>query len=196
MSNEMKDWLMENEAEENVENEGFVIDDVQKAMWAIGKIKEKRKERDFYVDACKREIERLKGEIDKAEEQCDRDCNYFTFKLNEYMDRDDVPSKTTKTQMTLKLPNGKIVRKLAKEEICDHDGNSGAKLKGNCELMDFVDPNFLKTTVELDWANFKKELVVNDGVVMTKDGEVVDCLMVREVPPTVDVKIDDEDELA
>lgn len=187
MSNEMKDWLIEEE------NEQFTIDDASKAMWAINKVKEIRKERDFYVDACKKEIERLKEEVKKAEEKCESSSNYFIFKLNEYMDRDEVPSKTTKTQTSLKLPNGKIIRKLAKEEICDHNGNSGSKLKGNVELLDFADEKYHNVLVELNWADFKKTLKVHDGIVMTKDGEIVECLTTREVPPTVDIKFEEEE---
>lgn len=177
---------------DETEKEEFVIDDASKAMWAISKVKEARAERDYYINACKNEIERLKEKVAKAEEKCESSTNYLMFKLNEYMDREDVPTKTTKTQTSLKLPNGKVVRKLAKEEICDYNGNSGSKLKTNSDLIDFADEKYRKVTVELDWAEFKKNLEIQDGVVITKDGEVVDCLTTREVPFSIDVKFEED----
>ena len=40
-------------------NEGFVIDDAKKADWAISKIAEERKRRDFFVNCAKEEIKKL-----------------------------------------------------------------------------------------------------------------------------------------
>lgn len=170
------------------ENKEFIIDNAEKAMWGLNKIKELRAERDFYVDACKIEIDRLKNEIQKAEDKCDRNTNWFIFKLNEYLDRDDVPSKTTKTQKALKLPNGSIVRKLPKIEIVDKYGNVGAKLKTNEDLISSISDEYKKVTTEVNWGELKKHLIVSDGIVMTDEGEVIDCLDVRETLPTVDVK--------
>lgn len=178
---------------ENEQEQEFVIDDVQKAMWAINKIKEHRKEKDFYVDACKKEIERLKEEISKSEDKCENNCSWLMHQLDQYMNRDDVPSKTTKTQTSLKLPNGKIVRKLPQLEIVDEKGNSGAKLKDNQELIDFVGEQYVKVSKVVDWAEFKKHLVIQDDLVMTDDGEIVDFLSIRETLPSVDVKIEEEE---
>lgn len=168
----------------------FIVDNVEKAMWCLSKIEDARRERDFYIDACKKQIEKYKNEIEKAEKRCENDSNYFLFALNAYMDREDVPSKDTKTQRSLRLPNGKIVRKFAKKEIVDSKGNTGAKLKTNKELIKLAGDEFKKVTTELNWAEFKKHLVITDDIVMTDEGEVLDCLTVQETLPSVDVQFE------
>lgn len=174
-------------------SEEFIIDDASKANWAIKKIAEKRRERDYFVDACKHEIEQLKEKIAKAEESCDNSCSFLISKLSQYMDREDVPSKETKTQISLKLPSGKIVRKKAKVEICDLKGNTGSKLKDNTELVEMaksMGDEYISTSV--NWGELKKTLSVTaDGDVINSDGEFIGCLTTHEIPPSVDVKIEE-----
>lgn len=171
----------------------FIIDDASKANWAIKKIAEKRRSKNFFVNACKREIEQLKKKITAAEESCDNNCSFLISKLSQYMDREDVPSKETKTQISLKLPSGKIVRKKAKVEICDLRGNTGSKLKDNAELVEVarsMGDEYVSTSV--NWGELKKTLSITaDGDVINSDGEFIGCLTTHEIPPSVDVKIEE-----
>ena len=171
----------------------FIIDDASKANWAIKKIAEKRRSKNFFVDACKREIEQLKKKITIAEESCDNSCLFLISKLSQYMDREDVPSKETKTQISLKLPSGKIVRKKTKVEICDLKGNTGLKLKDNTELIEMaksMGDEYISTSV--NWGKLKKTLSITaDGDVINSDGEFIGCLTTYEIPPSVDVKIEE-----
>lgn len=194
---EYKDYELYEQEEEELndqnEQECFIIDDASKANWAIKKIAEQRRERDYFVDACKHEIERLKEKIAKAEESCDNSCSFLISKLSQYMDREDVPSKETKTQVSLKLPSGKIVRKKAKIEICDLKGNTGSKLKDNTELVEVaksMGDEYISTSV--NWGELKKTLSVTaDGDVINSDGEFIGCLTTHEIPPSVDIKIEE-----
>lgn len=194
---EYKEYELYEQEEEKLndqdEQECFVIDDASKANWAIKKIAEKRRERDYFVDACKHEIEQLKEKIAKAEESCDTQCSFLIGKLSQYMDREDVPSKETKTQVSLKLPSGKIVRKKVKIEICDLKGNTGLKLKDNAELIEVaksMGDEYISTSV--NWGELKKTLsVTDDGDVINSDGEFIGCLTTHEIPPSVDVKIEE-----
>lgn len=194
---EYKEYELYEQEEEKLndqdEQECFVIDDASKANWAIKKIAEKRRERDYFVDACKHEIEQLKEKIAKAEESCDTQCSFLIGKLSQYMDREDVPSKETKTQVSLKLPSGKIVRKKAKIEICDLKGNTGLKLKDNAELIEVaksMGDEYISTSV--NWGELKKTLSVTaDGDIINYDGEFIGCLTTHEIPPSVDVKIEE-----
>lgn len=179
------------EFEENKEE--FKITDSSTAVWAIDKIKEDTKEAEYFIESCNNEINRLKEKIKNKEDMLERKTSYLKFKLLEYMNMDDVPSKETKTQMSLTLPNGKIVNKFAKAEICDNDGNTGAKVKTNKDLIDFVGDDYIKTTKEVDWAKFKKTLnITEDGDVITNDGELVDCLTTTWTSPSIDVKFEDD----
>ena len=51
-----------------------------------------------------------------------------------------------------------------------------------------IDDKYIKHKEELDWSAFKKNLTIVDGMVMTKDGEVVDCLGVTETLPSIEIK--------
>lgn len=194
---EYKDYELYEQEEEKLndqnEQECFIIDNASKANWAIKKIAEKRHERDYFVDACKHEIEQLKEKIAKAEESCDNNCSFLISKLSQYMDREDVPSKETKTQISLKLPAGKIVRKKTKIEICDLKGNTGTKLKDNAELVEIaraMGDEYISTSV--NWGELKKTLSVTaDGDVINSDGEFIGCLTTHEIPPSVDVKVEE-----
>lgn len=174
--------------------EGFVIDNAEKAEWAIKKIRDERESRDYLIDACKKEIERLQTKIKETEEKCDTKTSWLLSKLDQYLDEDGVPARTTKTQKKLELPSGKIVRKLESKEICTLDGNTGAKLKDDEKLLEFIKENYPEDVIvkeSCNWKNLKSKLLItNEGEIVTEDGLPVDCLMARLVPPSIDVKVD------
>ena len=175
--------------------EGFVIDNAEKAEWALKRVRDERESRDYLIDACKKEIEKLQDRIKQAEKKCESSTAWLLSKLDEYLDSDDVPARTTKTQKKLELPSGKIIRKFESREICvARNGNTGTKLKEDEELLAFLKENYPEDIVvkeSCDWKDFKSKLMLTDeGDVITKDGLSVDCLFGRIVPPSIDVKVD------
>lgn len=175
--------------------EGFVIDNAEKAEWALKKIRDERESRDYLIDACKKEIERLQTKIKETEDKCDAKTSWLLSKLDQYLDEDGVPARTTKTQKKLELPSGKIIRKLESREICvARNGNTGTKLKEDEELLEFIKENYPEDIVvkeSCNWKDFKSKLMITDeGDIITEDGLSVDCLFGRIVPPSVDVKVD------
>ena len=109
--------------EQNIVNTApeWVCDSPEKADWAIEKIKECRERRDLYIAAAENRIAQLKDQIEQSKEDCDSQTSYLMGALDNYLDM--VPAKKSKTQISLDLPSGKIVRKL---EHPDHVKNEPA----------------------------------------------------------------------
>lgn len=182
------DWI---DVEEG-ESEEFVIDSASKAEWAIEQITEKQAQRDYFVKCAEEKIQKLKDQIAKEKEKCDNATNFLTYKLAHFMEDDDVPKKKTKTQITVNLPAGKIIKKLPKLSITTKTGESVTKIKDKDDFVKEVEsiaPQYIKTKKEVDWGAFKKQLtIMDDSVMVTETGEIIDSLGVTETPASVEVK--------
>ena len=178
------------------QDEEFQIKDAKTADWAIGKIAEERKRRDFFVDCAKAEIEKLKQQIEDAERKCENATNYLSGKLGQFLELEEVPKKKTTTQWLVQLPAGKIIKKLAKKEYIMADGGAVTSAKSNeaflAEVKE-IDPAFIKTKEEVDWSALKKKLTMDeDGGVLLKDtGEYIESLTTQETLPSIEIKIND-----
>ncbi len=174
-------------------DESFVIDNAKKADWAIGKIAEERKRKDFFVDCAKAEIEKLQNQIKDAEQKCDNSTSFLIGCLGKFLEQDDVPSKKTKTQISLKLPAGKIIKKLPKVEYTMADGKKVIESKsdeGFLKEIGELNPDFIKTKAEVNWSELKKCITVDeDGNVLLKEtGEYVESLSTKMTLPEIEVK--------
>ena len=110
----MDDWAEYGDVEG--EHEEFEIKDASAADWAISKIADERKRKDYFVECANKEIEKLKAQIKEMEEKCERTTSYLSGCLGKYLERDEVPKKKTATQESITLPAGKIIKKLPKTE--------------------------------------------------------------------------------
>lgn len=186
----MDEWI--NGEEEYKE---FAIENAQTADWAISKIAEERKRKDYFVDCAKAEIEKLNNQIRDAESKCERATDFLTSCLGRYLEREDVPTKETKTQISIKLPAGQIIKKLPKTEYTMADGGAVTKSKdfeAFVKEVKAIDKNMIKTKEEVDWASFKKTLTTDDnGGVFVKDtGEYVETLSSKQTLPSIEIKVD------
>lgn len=175
------------------EYENFTITDAKTADWAIDRIADERKRTKFFIECAKEEIEKLQNQIKDAEAKCENATNFLSSKLGEFLEREDVPKKETKTQLSVTLPAGKIIKKLPKIEYTMSDGGSVTKSK---DLADFVtevkaiNPDLVKTKEEVDWANFKKTLTTDGegGVIVKDSGEYIESLIATETLPSIEIK--------
>ena len=155
-------------------------DSAEKADWAIEKIKEIRERRDMFINVAEQKIKTLKEQIEKQKESCDNQTSFFLEALNRYLDT--VPAKKTKTQVSLELPAGKIVRKISHPDF----------LKDEARLLEYLkedSSDFVTWTPKVKWAEFKKVLQIqDDSVVRTDTGEILDCIQVEMTPEQVDIK--------
>ncbi len=164
----------------NENYEGFVIDSPSKANWAIKQIKDARQRSDIFVSVAKDEISVLEEKIAKSKSDTDSQTSFLICALDNYLD--ELPAKSTKTQKTFDLPDGKLVRKFEKIDFVKTDELT-SWLKENA-------PNFLKVQEPVpNWVELKKELIVSDeGLILTKNGEIVEGVILETKPASFDIK--------
>ena len=171
----------------------FEIKDASTADWAISKIADERKRKDYFVECAKKEIERLQTQIKEIEEKCERTTSYLSGCLGKYLELDEVPKKTTKTQESVTLPAGKIIKKLPRIEYVMSSGEDVTKHKSDDEFIKEIkglDKKLIKTVKEVDWATLKKNITSDEeGNVMLKDtGEYIESLSARKTLPSIKIE--------
>ena len=189
----MGDWAeygdMDNDYKE------FEIKDASTADWAISKIADERKRKDYFVECANKEIEKLKTQIKEMEEKCERTTSYLSGCLGKYLERDEVPKKKTATQESITLPAGKIIKKLPRIEYVMSSGEAVTKHKNDDDFIKEIkgiDKKLIKTIKEVDWATLKKNITnTEDGMVVYKEtGDIIESLSTRETLPSIEVKIE------
>ena len=187
----MDDW----EGYDDIEGDAkaFEIKDASTADWAITKINDERKRTEYFVECAKNEINKLKEQIKAMEDKCERSTTFLSSCLGKYLEREDVPKKTTKTQESVTLPAGKIIKKLPKIEYIAKDGKAMSDSKNNASIIKEIkeiDDSFIAIKEEISWGDLKKKLVVDDDHnVMFKDtGEIVESIIAQETLPTIEIK--------
>ena len=164
--------------------ESFKIRDDKTADWAIAQIHEAENERDRLIDLAQQQIADLTDRIEELKTKCDNDTSYLKACLAEYFQM--VPSKETKTQKSYKLLSGTLIFKKPSTKIT-HDDDA---------LLNYLENNdgndFIKIKKSVDWAEFKKQLIISDN------GEVVDTGLgvilsnkicaVEDVPASFNIK--------
>ena len=163
-------------------DEEFVIDNDEKAEWALRKIREATEERDRLLSLA--QLERLR--IDKEEEgirsRFESDTGFLKVLLQNYFDT--VQHKETKTQEKYQLLSGALVKK-----------KGGVKYtRDDAAIIKWIQDNqrneFLKVKLSPDWENLKKQTTVHDGVVIfSETGEVVEGVTVEQEPDEFVVKL-------
>lgn len=158
----MTEVLAEIEKEEK-----FIIDDDQKAEWALEQIRNAQEEKARWRDHFKEQLARIN-------ESCDLTINNMTEMLRDYFDT--IPHKVTKTEENYRLPSGKLVLKKQATEF-DYD---------DAELIDWLEKNkagqFIKTKKAVDWMALKKTLTVVGELVADDTGEIISCIHATERP--------------
>lgn len=158
----MTEVLAEIEKEEK-----FIIDDDQKAEWALEQIRNAQEEKARWRDHFKEQLARIN-------ESCDLTINNMTEMLRDYFDT--IPHKVTKTEENYRLPSGKLVLKKQATEF-DYD---------DADLIDWLEKNkggqFIKMKKSVDWMALKKTLTVVGELVADDAGEIIPCIQANERP--------------
>ena len=182
------EWLDEEEHAE------FKIKTAQQADWAISKIAEERARAEFFINCAKDEKARLDNQIKDAEKKLENATSFLTGKLGQFLEKEDVPKKETKTQVSVNLPAGKIVKKLPKTEFIMQDGEEVSKHKSDEDFIKEIkgiDESFIKQTEEVMWSDLKKKLAVDDedGVYIKDTGEYIESITTQKTLPSIEIKI-------
>lgn len=175
---------------ENNEQSDFIIKDATMANWAINKVVEEQKRFGLYEEVAKAEMQRIKEELAEEKRKSEARTSFLRIKLGDYLEREDVPAKTTKTQKTLTLPAGTIKKKLPHMEYCAIDADKPNNSPQLIKLLQDIAPVFIKTETSVNWGEFKKELSFDENrtVIYNPTGEIIECMSLNYVP--AEVKID------
>lgn len=164
----MQEELLEMNKPDGIENEGFVVDTLEKADWAMGKIKLEREKMAQNEELVKARIEQLQEWLKKKNEASQGSITFFENLLVPFVQEQIKDSK----KKSINLPSGTVGFRKATKTIKDD------KL-----ILDFVRANcskYIKLEEKLDMAGFKKSCTVAGGRLITSDGEVVPGYEVTE----------------
>lgn len=172
----------------------FEIKTAQQADWAISKIAEERARAEFFINCAKEEKARLDNQIKDAEKKLENATSFLTSKLGQFLEKEEVPKKETKTQISVTLPAGKIVKKLPKTEFIMQGGEDVTKHKSDKDFIKEIkgiDESFIKQTEEVMWGDLKKKLAVDDdgGVYVKDTGEYIESITTQQTLPSIEIKI-------
>ena len=171
----------------------FEIKTAQQADWAISKIAEERARAEFFINCAKEEKARLDNQIKDAEKKLENATSFLTSKLGQFLEKEEVPKKETKTQISVTLPAGKIVKKLPKTEFIMQSGEDITKHKSDEDFIKEIkgiDESFIKQTEEVMWGDLKKKLAVDDdgGVYVKDTGEYIESITTQQTLPSIEIK--------
>ena len=148
----MEQFINEIEENEQEERAGFVIDNDQKADWAVRRIAELEADTQKWKDYYKAQSERVAQSNQQS-------IDYFTALLESYFDT--VPHKATKTSEKYKLPSGVLVRKAQAPEYERDDAQIIAWCAENA-------PSCVENVPKLKWTALKGLFVETTDRRLTK----------------------------
>ena len=166
------------------EDQGFVINNDNKASWALKVIKQEQEETERFLRTADKQIEDLTKKKEALKADLDRRTGYLKGLLYRYFET--VPHKETKTQQTYKLLDGSLVYKKPSVKIVRPETDN--------DLIGYLEetqPELVETIRRPFWGDFKKNLVIGeDGkVVDMSTGEVLDFIKTEETEGSFDVKV-------
>jgi len=178
---------LKRKADHEKERNHFVIDNAQKANWALRKIKhlkkKKNKNKDFAekeIEVIEAEIEEIRNWLDTINGSLDKDISYMEGLLRVYAEKlkeDDPELKTHK------LPFGKLQFRKQRDKW-EYD---------NQKLIEFAEKNLkeaIKISKRVDKRILKNKVkVVGDKAVVAQTGEVVAGVKVIERGEKFKVKV-------
>lgn len=170
------------EDQDQVNTGSFVIDDEQKANWALRKIRSIKEKKQTNSDIAEAEIEKIQAWESEVNHTLDNEITHFETMLTQYALK---CRETDPKFKTLKLPYGKIgFRKQQPSWTYDTDTVlSTLKQSGLTQ--------FIRVKEELDKANFKKAVKVHGNSVINPDtGEIIPGVTVEEREDQIKVEVD------
>lgn len=177
--NSLQEFLNE---EEGTEKEAFTVKDDSSANWTLRKIKHANDRIEQNNSLAQAEIEKIERWNQQENEQAQYSIEYFEGLLAEYAMKKKAEHPNFKT---LKLPNGKIsFRK--RQPKWEYDSEKVVQALEKAELNDFI-----RVTKAPSKAEIKKAFsVVDDKVINTETGEVIEGITVREQEDSFNVVVD------
>ncbi|MBP2629856.1 MAG: putative phage protein [Firmicutes bacterium] len=162
----------------------FVIDDDNKADWAVRKILERQKAINNAEQLAKERIEKINAWLNTIKKDYEPGIEFLSEKLRNY-----AQLKIVGKSKTVKMPSGNISFRNKTPEYFIN----GEKIDGkNKTLIDYVRNNCTELLIveeSADWTELKKQLVVlKDGRVLSPEGEIFSFMSAVEYQDSIDIK--------
>lgn len=166
------------------QEQGFTINDDNKADWAIKKIKSERAETERLKSIALNQIVELQNKLVELDRELENKTAFLMGELNKYFDTVDEGKKETKTQYSYKLLSGTIYCKKPTKKMNKTD---------DTEIIEYLQRSgkdeFIKVKSTLDWAEYKKTLAIaGDKVIDSETGEIIPGIEVEDIPETFEIK--------
>lgn len=168
------------EYEEMENKERFKIDNLGSANWAFRKLKAIKDKEKEVQDLYQAEIDRIKSWKDKELKQFENGKEFFESLLTEYF----IEQKKIDPNFKVSTPYGKVSSRKQQPKFKRDEDILLQWTKQN-------KPEYVKVKESPDWAGLKKEIEVKNNVAVTKDGEIIEGVIVEERPDSINVKVAD-----
>lgn len=158
----------------------FVIDSIEKAEWALKKIKHYEAQTAMFKAYLEKELDKLNTWFEREKSKNDYDIGHLKYLLKPYA----AQQLKDGNKKTLSLPSGKMSFRKQSPKF----------EKNEEELFVFVKktyPDFIVTKESVEWGAFKNTLKIEDGRAVTSDGEILDCVTVIPQEDSFYVKVVD-----
>lgn len=176
-------YTIEDELLEDVKEqfgESFVIDDDEKANWAVKKIANTLEKAAKKRSECKRWIEHYMQQVEKINAKAETETANLKNMLFDYFSTVE-PDKDLKTKREYTLPDG-VLRMIKPTVEYSRDDKA---------LTDWAKknaPDCVKVKESPDWTAIKKDTTVDGGTVIYKPtGEIIEGVTVTERPGRFEV---------
>lgn len=168
--------------QEQVQEDSFVVDDENKANWALRKIRQMKDRIDNNNALAQAEIDKIEHWNNEVNKQAQESIDYFTSLLTSYALNKKAEDPKFKS---LKLPNGRIgFRKSQPKWVYDNDKVIETLEKAN--LSDFI-----RVTKAPSKADIKKAFeIVGDKVVNPDTGEVIEGIEIEPQDDKFNLAVD------
>lgn len=169
----------------------FTVDDDQKAMWAMRKLRAVRQKVAENERIAAEEIERIKAWLAEANSAHERDLNYFTGLLTDYAAR----QRAEHDRKSIVLPHGKVSSRRGTTKIVVSDAEAflaWAKANNHLDLIRVKEEpslSAIKDAFPPQESPLDAELP-EERMVITADGEIVAGLTAQPSSITYSVEVD------
>lgn len=149
----------------------FVVDDDQKAIWAMRKLRAIKQKKADNQRVADEEIQRVHDWLAEANGSYDRDEQYFTGLLIEYARKE----REQNDRKSIKLPHGTVASRKGGDKITVTDADAfikWARENGREDLVRVKEEPAL-SLIKQAFPPKDSPMATHDGYVITEDGEIV-----------------------
>lgn len=165
----MNEELLAMSQPNDFDNDKFVIDNIKKADWAMGKIKLERAKMAQNEELVQARIEQLQAWLKQKNEASEGTIAFFENLLAPFVEEQIKNSK----KKSINLPNGTVGFKKTTKTT-----------KDDAALLAFIKDGYseyIKVKESVDMAELKKACKIVNGKLITEEGEVVPGYEVEEI---------------